>query len=244
MDRFGRRARKNKAASFRPTAEKEAKGHPWLAVACLQATRISMATPTSDLSSNSLRPFPLPKGEIDLGDHGLWSVSSAKAGFGVNQLRDDSVHTLWQSEGPQPHFIRIEFPKKTAVSQISIFVDVTMDDSYTPCKLSISLGTFKQDLQVIKIVELKNPRGWQHIRLDGDQEDEEIVDDDDSEDSDTETTAKGHLFQIAVLANHLNGKDTHIRCLKIFGPRSQQKQKLNGFGPNHHELLLMHETIR
>lgn len=185
------------------------------------------------------RPFVIRQGEVDLGDLGLWSVSSAKPGFGVNNLRDDSVHTLWQSEGPQPHFIRIEFPKKTVVTQISIFVDVTLDDSYTPCKLSISLGTFKQDLQVVKLIELINPRGWQHIRLV-----EEPGDDDDSDDSDAVYTSKGHLFQVAILANHLNGKDTHIRCLKVFGPRSQVKQRLDGFGPNRHELLLMHETIR
>jgi len=154
-----------------------------------------------------------------LGDLGLWSVSSAKPGFGVENLRDDSVHTLWQSEGPQPHFIRIEFPKRTIVTQISIFVDVTLDDSYTPCKLSISLGTFKQDLQVVKMIELINPRGWHHIRL-VDREEEEPGDDEDSDDSDSGFAPKGHLFQVAILANHLNGKDTHIRCLKILGPRS------------------------
>ncbi|KAH9467014.1 hypothetical protein MJO28_000398 [Puccinia striiformis f. sp. tritici] len=189
------------------------------------------------------RPFRHRKDEIDLGDLGLWSVSSAKPGFGVDNLRDDSVHTLWQSEGPQPHFIRIEFPKKTIVTQISIFVDVTLDDSYTPCKLSISLGTFKQDLQVVKTIELINPRGWHHIRL-VDREEEEPGDDEDSDDSESGFAAKGHLFQVAVLANHLNGKDTHIRCLKILGPRSQCKQRWDGFGPNRHELMLMHETIR
>ncbi|PLW18245.1 hypothetical protein PCANC_01439 [Puccinia coronata f. sp. avenae] len=189
------------------------------------------------------RPFRHRKDEIDLGDLGLWSVSSAKPGFGVENLRDDSVHTLWQSEGPQPHFIRVEFPKKTIVTQISIFVDVTLDDSYTPCKLSISLGTFKQDLQVVKIIELINPRGWHHIRL-VDREEEEPGDDEDSDDSDSGFVAKGHLFQVAILANHLNGKDTHIRCLKILGPRSQNKQRWDGFGPNRHELMLMHETIR
>ncbi|KAG0150923.1 hypothetical protein CROQUDRAFT_713141 [Cronartium quercuum f. sp. fusiforme G11] len=158
--------------------------------------------------------------EVDLGDRAVWSVSSAKPGFGVAQLRDDSIHTLWQSEGPQPHFIRIEFPKKTAVSRISIFVDVTMDDSYTPCRLSIAVGSFKQDLQVIKLVELRNPRGWQDIKL-GTEEEANEKDDDESEDEDDESIAiKGHLFQIAVLANHLNGKDTHIRAVKIFGPRT------------------------
>lgn len=65
-----------------------------------------------------------------------------------------------------------------------MFVDVTLDDSYTPCKLSISLGTFKQDLQVVKMIELINPRGWHHIRL-VDREEEEPGDDEDSDDSDS-----------------------------------------------------------
>jgi len=68
------------------------------------------------------KPFLPRKDEIDLGDLGLWSVSSAKPGFGVENLRDDSVHTLWQSEGPQPHFIRIEFPKRTIVTVANIYL--------------------------------------------------------------------------------------------------------------------------
>lgn len=34
--------------------------------------------------------------EVDLGDRAIWSVSSAKPGYGVAQLRDDSINTLWQ----------------------------------------------------------------------------------------------------------------------------------------------------
>ena len=26
------------------------------------------------------------------------------------------------------------------------------------------------------------------------------------------------VLQVCILGNHLNGKDTHIRCLKVFGP--------------------------
>jgi len=93
------------------------------------------------------------------------------------------------------------------------------------------------------MIELINPRGWHHIRL-VDREEEEPGDDEDSDDSDSGFAPKGHLFQVAILANHLNGKDTHIRCLKILGPRSQSKQRWDGFGPNRHELMVMHETIR
>jgi anaphase-promoting complex subunit 10 len=32
----------------------------------------------------------------ELGDLAVWSVSSAKPGFGVDQLRDDNLNTYWQ----------------------------------------------------------------------------------------------------------------------------------------------------
>lgn len=30
---------------------------------------------------------------------------------------------------------------------------------------------------------------------------------------------KAHLLQVAVLSNHMNGKDTHIRGIKVFAPK-------------------------
>nr|CAB3460638.1 unnamed protein product [Digitaria exilis] len=34
-----------------------------------------------------------------------------------------------------------------------------------------------------------------------------------------ETFIHTFMLQIAVLSNHLNGRDTHVRQIKIFGPR-------------------------
>jgi anaphase-promoting complex subunit 10 len=42
-------------------------------------------------------------------------LSSAKAGNGVEQLRDENTNTFWQSDGAQPHFVNIQFMKKTRV---------------------------------------------------------------------------------------------------------------------------------
>ena len=35
----------------------------------------------------------------------------------MDQLRDDSLETYWQSDGPQPHLVNIQFRKKTAVRE-------------------------------------------------------------------------------------------------------------------------------
>ena len=53
-------------------------------------------------------------------------------GFGVDQLRDGSLDTYWQSDGPQPHVINIHFQRKTTVVGICLYVDYKADESYTP----------------------------------------------------------------------------------------------------------------
>ena len=53
-------------------------------------------------------------------------------GFGVDQLRDLSLETYWQSDGPQPHLINIQFKRKTTIQQVCIYSDFKQDESYTP----------------------------------------------------------------------------------------------------------------
>ena len=71
----------------------------------------------------------------DIGHLAKWSVSSFKFGFGPECLQDQDPDTFWQSvsapppfpiifqltvecfssDGPQPHFITVEFPRKMAI---------------------------------------------------------------------------------------------------------------------------------
>ena len=57
----------------------------------------------------------------DIGHDAVWSLSTAKPGNGVEQLRDDNPETFWQSDGQQPHQVNIQFPKKVKVSQIRLY---------------------------------------------------------------------------------------------------------------------------
>ncbi|CAN0919339.1 Anaphase-promoting complex subunit 10, partial [Linum grandiflorum] len=63
----------------------------------------------------------------------------------------------------------------------------------------------KVKLQDIKTVELVKPTGWVYISLSGNDP--------------RETFVNTFMLQIAVLSNHLNGRDTHIRQIKVYGPR-------------------------
>lgn len=94
---------------------------------------------------------------LEVGDQAVWSLSSCKAGnskhhalhrfvsrivmftlllkgFGIDQLRDDSTDTYWQSDGQLPHLVNIQFRKKTTIQNIWIFADYKADESYTPSR--------------------------------------------------------------------------------------------------------------
>ncbi|KAJ3082801.1 Anaphase-promoting complex subunit 10, partial [Physocladia obscura] len=128
---------------------------------------------------------------------GAWSVSSHKhgGGFGVESLRDGSIETYWQSDGPQPHFINIHFQRKTELQLLRLYVDYRQDESYCPSKISVRAGSTLQDVQELQQLDLEEPSGWLTVDL---------------RDEVNGHALHAHLVQIAILANHQNGKDTHV----------------------------------
>ncbi|KAK8843330.1 hypothetical protein IAR55_006985 [Kwoniella newhampshirensis] len=149
-----------------------------------------------------------------------WSVSSHKYGFGVDNLRDSNDSTFWQSEGPQPHIIDLSFPKRVHVSAIALHMSHPRDDSYTPSKVSIRAGTGVHDLQEVRFMEFTKPDGWIPIVL----RPMELSDDGNEVEG---PPIPCHHLRIIILANHLNGKDTHVRGLRIFGAPGQSQQNQN-----------------
>lgn len=153
-----------------------------------------------------------------MGSQAVWSLSSCKpgilstpfvvwiliviTGFGVDQLRDNCLETYWQSDGPQPHLVNIQFRKKTTVKDVCLYADYKLDESYTPNRISIRAGNHFHDLQEIELMDLNEPSGWVVIPL---------------KDA-NESPIRAFLIQIAVLSNHQNGRDTHIRQIKVHSP--------------------------
>ena len=68
----------------------------------------------------------------EIGGEAVWTLSSAKSGNGVDQLRDNSIHTFWQSDGTQPHHVNIQFLRKKSVCALSFYLEHKLDESYTP----------------------------------------------------------------------------------------------------------------
>ena len=141
----------------------------------------------------------------ELGDDAVWSLSTAKPGNGVEQLRDNNMETYWQSDGSQPHTISIQFLRKVYVSDVCLYLDYNLDESYAPKRVNIRVGTSFHDLVDVVTVELTDPTGWTVIELPCDAE--------------SSNTLHTHLLQIQVLSMHQNGRDTHVRQVKLYGPR-------------------------
>ena len=103
------------------------------------------------------------------------------------------------------------------VHEIQIYTDFKHDESYTPSKISIRAGTTFHDLQELHVEELNEPSGWVTILPPREP---------------TSDTAPGsqllrtHFIQVAILANHQNGRDTHIRQIKIYTPRKDMGQHM------------------
>jgi len=128
----------------------------------------------------------------------VWTLSTAKHGNGVSQLRDGNLDTFWQSDGQQPHLITIQFHKLTHVQRLDLYLDYKLDESYTPQQIQIRSGTITSN-QMIKIhdLDIEEPSGWICTALD----------------------VKTLCLQIAIIANHQNGRDTHLRQVKVWGRR-------------------------
>jgi len=156
-------------------------------------------TSANNPKSSDLDSSPLCR---EVGNQATWSLSSCKPDQGVEKLRDDNFETYWQSDGQLPHLVNIQFKRKTTVSSVAIYTDFRHDESYTPSKVSVRCGTNFNDLQEIEVVELKEPSGWVKIPL------KDLND----------RLVRSFMVQIAVLSNHQQGRDTHLRQIKIYSP--------------------------
>lgn len=148
----------------------------------------------------------------EIGDEGIWSLSSKKSGNGIEQLRDENISTFWQSDDVQPHHILIEFKNKKRISEVWLYLDYKTDESYTPSKISLRVENSFNEMVEVKVMEYDEPNGWYNITLDEKNFEGEII----------KPYIKTTVLQIVILQNNHNGRDTHIRCCKIFSPRENK----------------------
>lgn len=91
-----------------------------------------------------------------------------------------------------------------SIRAIRLYLDFEADESYTPTRITLLGGTGYHDLIPFSSLAFEQPKGWIEVPLDhvGGGEDGQ--------------TLRVFLVQVKVVENHQNGKDTHIRGLKIY----------------------------
>lgn len=140
----------------------------------------------------------------EIGNLACWTVSTYKPGCGVEALRAEDTNSFWQSDGPQPHHLNIHFSRMVSIRSIRLYLDFEADESYTPTRITFLAGTSHHDLIVFAALEFSQPKGWISVPLDG------VGGGEDGH------TLRAFLVQVKVVENHQNGKDSHIRGLKIY----------------------------
>lgn len=98
----------------------------------------------------------------------------------------------------------MHFLRRVEIRAIRFFVDYTNDESYTPTNIIFYAGTGHHDLIQFAELNLHDPMGWQDVPI-----------------ADVGGGHDGHslacwVVQIHVKENHQNGKDTHIRGIKVY----------------------------
>ncbi|KAF6776848.1 hypothetical protein AHF37_03150 [Paragonimus kellicotti] len=175
----------------------------YLRAQAILSRRIGTELPEDETSSvDTLSSVQTHPDVRDVCRNAIWSLSSCKPGHGIDQLLDESTDTFWQSDGPQPHCVYIQFPQKITLTRLCLYTDYKADESYTPSRLAVRVGNTVHDLIELVEIELQEPTGWSVLPLswpDG-------------------SPVRTFLLQLAILANHQNGRDTHLRAIRLHSP--------------------------
>lgn len=89
-----------------------------------------------------------------------------------------------------------------------MYLDYRLDESYTPKRITIRSGTTHHDLEEIRVIEIEQPIGWVRIPLGN------------PNGTGLQRYIRTWYIQIIISTMHQNGRDTHIRCIKVLGPSS------------------------
>lgn len=98
----------------------------------------------------------------------------------------------------------IQFPNRCRIAAIALFAVNDLDQSYTPFQISVRVGTTWNDADTIGNAQIGIFHGWEVVDLrkpDGD-------------------CPFASLLQLVIHSNLDEGRDSHLRGFKIYGPAS------------------------
>lgn len=147
------------------------------------------------------------QGHINLTALAYWKTSSYKDGNHIKEALDDNPQTFWQSDGSQPHYIDICFSKRVEVIQLAFFFSLLIDESYTPQVIKVYAGHSLSDATLYKTLEIRNVNGWVALTFEDNRPNDKLL--------------KCQFLRLTIPVNHENGKDTHLRGVRLYSPSSK-----------------------
>lgn len=127
-------------------------------------------------------------------------LSSFKHGYGLQELMTDGENNYWNTDDSLPHFVRITFPAFTYVDSVELGLSYEADDSYTPEVIQLYAEGSTQDYKFFE------PDGPVFLQV------------------------RRRVFEIilTIHSNHAEGKDSHVRSLRVFKDREHDIPLLPG----------------
>ncbi|KAM0330584.1 hypothetical protein ACHAQA_003532 [Verticillium albo-atrum] len=165
---------------------------------------------------------PSARGLKEISNLGKFTVSSHKPGNGVDEMRSDDTDEYWQ--------MTVYFVKRVGIRDIRFYVDYQSDESYTPTKIVFKSGTSENNLIEFAVMELTTPSGWQQVPIAG------------AGGGPDGNTLACYVFQMQILENHQNGKDTHLRGIKIYAADTDARSAETGSNPMAEMVELIDKT--
>lgn len=127
-------------------------------------------------------------------------LSSFKRDHGLNELLSKDLNEYWATDDALPHGIQFNFYKLTYIEEVRIYLSFTQDDSYTPQEIEVRCGLTASTIESVTSITLMEPEGYLSFNVKKDC----------------------FILQVLVLSNHQEGKDSHIRNLKIMESKNKE----------------------
>lgn len=139
-----------------------------------------------------------------------WNASSSKQGNPVENVLNDDPNSFWQSDGAQPHLIDVYFSRMMSIALIALYFSISSDESYTPKVFKLYVGTSPSDAVFYKSYHIDHLDGWVGLTFSDNRED---------------ALMKCQFIRFVFPINHENGKDTHLRGVRLYSPASNNAGK-------------------
>lgn len=149
---------------------------------------------------------------VNISNIAYWKASSFKNLNPVENVINDDPESYWQSDGSQPHSIDIYFSKRVEITLLAMFFGFVIDESYSPKVIKVYIGDSPSDLNYFEEWHIERITQWYVRKF---TSFEEIKRSNETRVG-RKPPVKCQMIRFVFPVNHDNGKDTHLRGIRIY----------------------------